>query len=255
MKKFFKITLIVLRSILIFIVVWGVSNAFVKNIHESILVSNFKAKGVYQEDISDSSTKFYKIESNEEKEAYTESHGIVYPGTSTDILVTKQVILTNNPMINSVVSFFVGGHAAIVNASYGDYQLGSIQGDRTTVEATGLGDGDNKSQVFDLYDWSIDDPYTEIIGLRVKLSEEKRREAASSYSALIGDDYNYSFIFDTVNKSYCTDLVSKAYNKVGINLNKDGFVTTIYDLICSGDCYISYYHIIKNDVKYVYYLG
>lgn len=256
MKKFIKIPLIVLRSILIFIVVWGVSNAFVKNIHQSILVSNFKSKGVYQEDISTSSTKFYKVESKEEKKAFTDNGGIVYPGTSTDILVTTQVILTNNPMINSTVSFFVGGHAAFVNPSYGDYQLGSLKGNQSTIEATGLDEGKNYSAAFDPEDtWVEDNLYTEVIGLRVKLSDEKRREVTSLCSSLIGDEYNYSFVFDTVNKSYCSDLISKAYNKVGINLNKDGFVTTIYDLICSGDCYISYYHVIKNDVKYIYYLG
>lgn len=253
MKNFFKITLIVLRSILIFIVVWGVTITFVKNMQKSILVENFKSKAVYQEDISTSSTRFYKIDSNEDKNAFTED-GIIYPGTSTDILVTTQVILTNNPLINSVVSFFAGGHAAFVNPNYGDYQINDVVGDKSTIEATGLEEGKNYSQVFDLDYWSYDDPYTEIIGLRVKLNDEKRREVTSLCSALIGDEYNYSFIFDTVNKSYCSDIISKAYKKIGVNLNKDGFATTIYDLICSGDCYISYYHVIKDNVKYIYYL-
>ena len=255
MKNLFKITLIVLRSILIFIAVWGISISFVKNMHKSIIVEDFKSKAVYQEDISDSSTKFYKIESNEDKKAFNDNGYSIYPGTSTDILVTTQVILTNVPMINSVVSFFVGGHAAFVNPSYGDYQLGSLPGDASTIEATGLDEGKNYSAAFDPELWAGDEVYTEVIGLRVKLSDEKRREVTSLCSSLIGDEYNYSFVFDTVNKSYCSDLISKAYNKVGINLNKDGFVTTIYDLICSGDCYISYYHVIKNDVKYIYYLG
>ena len=254
MKNFLKITLIVIRSILIFIVVWGVSNAVVKNVHRSILLENFKSKGVYQEDISTPTTRFYKIESNEEKPAFTED-GLIYPGTSTDILVTTQVILTDNPLINNVVSFFVGGHAAFINPTYGDYQLGYAEGDKTTIEATGIGDGDNCSEVFDLDYWATDDPYTEIVGLRAKLSDEKRREVASVCSSHIRDDYNYSFMFDTVNKSYCTDIISKSYKKVGINLNKDGFITTNLDILCSGDLYISYYHVYKKDVKYVYYLG
>ena len=39
-------------------------------------------------------------------------------------------------------------------------------------------------------------------------------------------EYNYAFIFDTVDKSYCSDLISKAYNRVGYNLNKDGVIVT-----------------------------
>ena len=61
-------------------------------------------------------------------------------------------------------------------------------------------------------------------------------------------------MLDTVNKSYCTDVISKSYRKVGINLNKDGFITTNLDILCSGDLYISYYHYYKDDVKYIYYL-
>ena len=138
MKKYLKITLIVLRSILIFIVVWGLTITFVKTTQKSILVENFKSKGVYQEDISTSSTKFYKIASKDDKNAFSGDSDFVYPGTSTDILVTTQVVLTNNPMINSTVSFFVGGHAAFINPNYGDYQLGDVKEDKSTIEATGL---------------------------------------------------------------------------------------------------------------------
>ena len=255
MKKFFKISLIALRSFLIFIVVWGITNAAVKNVHRSILLENFKSKGVFQEDISTPTTRYYKIESDENKEAFTKD-GLIYPGTSTDILVTTQVILTDNPLINNVVSFFVGGHAAFINPTYGDYQLGYIEGDKTTIEATGIGDGDNCSETFDLDYWATDDPYTEIVGLRAKLSDEKRREVTSICSSHIRDGYNYNlFMLDTVNKSYCTDIISKSYSKVGINLNKDGFITTNLDLLCSNDLYISYYHVYKKDVKYIYYLG
>jgi hypothetical protein len=80
-------------------------------------------------------------------------------------------------------------------------------------------------------------------------------DLAYIYVSVISPDYKQrTYVFDTVNKSYCSDIMYKAYRKVGINLNKDGFATTIYDLISSSDCYISYYHVYKDDVKYIYYL-
>ena len=253
MKDFWKITLIILRSFLIFVVVWGITISATKNVHKSILVENFKSKGVYQEDISTSSTKFYKIESNEDMEAFTSDGSMIYPGKGTDILVSCQAIV--HPLINGFISFTAGGHAAFINPNYGDYKNNFIVEDTTSIEATGLNEGKNLSDVFSTDYWATDNPYTEVIGLRVKMTDEERREVTSICSSLIGDEYNYSFIFDTTNKSYCSDIISKAYRKIGKNLNKDGFATTIYDLISSGDCYISYYHVYKNDVKYIYYLG
>ena len=253
MKHFLKITLIILRSFLIFIVVWGITITITKNVHKSILVEDFKSKGVYQEDISTSSIKFYKIESNEKKEAFTRDGNMVYPGTGADILVSCQAIL--HPVVNGFITFFAGGHAAFVNPNYGDFDRDYIIENVTSIEATGLNEGKNYSDIFSTDYWSTNAPYTEVIGLRVKMTDEEKREVTSACSSLLGDEYNYSFIFDTVNKSYCSDIISKAYRKIGKNLNKDGFATTIYDLICSSDCYISYYHVIKDDVKYIYYLG
>ena len=253
MKRILKITLKILGSFLLFLVIWGLTITTTKNIHKVILVEEFKSRATYQEDISDDYVKYYRIESNETKKAFTTDGSFVYPGTRYDILVSCQASLFN-PLVSGVVSFFAGGHAAFVNSTYRDFQNDSITADITSIEATGLSAGDNVAQLFSNDYWGIVDPFTEVIGLRVKMTESQRREVQSICASYLGDPYNYSFIFNTVNSSYCSDIISKSFREIGINLNKDGFATTIYDLICSGDCYISYYHVIKDDVKYIYYL-
>ena len=94
-----------------------------------------------------------------------------------------------------------------------------------------------------------------MIGLRVNLSESEIKEVVSNAISLVGDDYNYSFLFDTDKKSYCSDIVTKAFSHVNVNLNKDSFATTIYDLIVADKTYISYYSYYEGNVLNVYYLG
>ena len=73
----------------------------------------------------------------------------------------------------------------------------------------------------DLSYWNDEDkPFSEVIGLRVKCSDEERKIALSYASSILGDLYNYSFLFNTVDKSYCSDLISKAYKtESGITLS------------------------------------
>lgn len=254
MKRKFKIALIILRSILLFILIWGGTITIVKNIHKVALVEDFKSKAVYEEDISTASTKFYKISSDEVNPTFSKSGKTVYPGNESDILVTTEA-LVGPEVVRGTVSFLVGGHAAYINGNYGDYKLPYISANTTSIEATGLNEGENLSAIFSTDYWIDDNTYKEVIGLRVKMTDEQRREVNSVAASLVGDPYNFSFVFDTINNSYCSDIMSKAYRKVGINLNKDGFATTIFDLICSSDCYISYYHVYKDGVKHIYYLG
>ncbi len=261
MKNILKIVWIIIRSILIFIVIGALSTATVKHIQKAIKVENFKAKGIYQEDISTEDVKFYKIESNEEIPTFIEYEKEILPGGPGDIIVSTQATLIN-PLVSGLVSFFAGGHAAICLDDYRDFDIASQNDgfsiDRySSIEATGLDEGENLSSIeANRTYWAEDTPFTEVIGLRVKMSESERKEVISMAVSLLGDPYNYSFIFDTTNKSYCSDLVSKAYKKIGVNLNKDDFSTSIYDLIVSGEAYISYYHYFDSKgVKHIYYLG
>ena len=253
MRKIIKMILIVFKSILIFIVIGATSTAVVKNVQKIVLVEQFKAKGVYQEELSTKSVKFYKIDSNESIPTFFKSGNEVIPGGPGDILVSTQATLIN-PFISGFISFFAGGHAAICMDEYSDFDITIEKED--SIEATGLEEGENLSEVFRRDYWAKDDPFTEVIGLRVSMTEEERNEILSLSASLLGDPYNYSFLFDTTNKTYCSDLVSKVYKHIGVNLNKDDFTTSIYDLIVSSDSYISYYHYFDADgIKHIYYLG
>ena len=56
-----------------------------------------------------------------------------------------------------------------------------------------------------------------------------------------GDPYNYTFVFNTKNAHYCTDILSKAYAVVDKDLNEDHFITTAQDIIISEDTFIFVY--------------
>lgn len=253
MRNILKIIFISIRSILLFIVVSAVLTAATKNVQTTILVENFKSKGVYQEDISTSTVKYYKILSDEENPTYLIDGKTIIPGNSCDILTTKQAEL-GGPLTRGFIQFFAGGHAALCSEEYTDFE--TKLNDFTSIEATGLNDGDdNSASVFYRDYWADDYTYTEIIGLRVKMNDREKKEVLANASAYLGEDYNYSFLFNTSTKTYCSDLISKAYSTIGVNLNKDGFTTSVYDLIVSNETYISYYHYFKDGIKYIYYLG
>ena len=120
-----------------------------------------------------------------------------------------------------------------------------------------MNEGLNPSQIANRAYWINNRTFNETVGLRMNgITDEQKDELMSIISGELGDYYNYSFgLFESKSKSYCSDLISKAYNRIGYDLNKDKFFTTIYDLVISPDCYISYYHYFDNDgVKYVYYI-
>lgn len=252
MRKIVRIGILIIRSILIFVVIGAFTTASVKNVMKLVIVEKFKSQGVYQEDISTEKIKYYKIESNEEK-GFKKSGKNILPGAPGDILVSTQATLVN-PLISGIVSFFAGGHAAICCDSYRDYQINLDE--YKSIEATGLESGANLSKSFNKSYWMNDKVFKEIMVLRVDMNESEKKEVLSTASSLLGDPYNFSFLFDTENKSYCSDIVSKTYSKIGANLNKDGFTTSVFDLIVSSDTYLSYYHYYdNNNVLHIYYLG
>lgn len=249
MKKIIKIILICIETAVLFVVVGALSTAITKTIYSDILIEQFKKNAVLDEIESTPMVKIYKVPSQEERECAQHNGTEYYPGNEGDILITLKSEL-EIPFIHDFISFFAGGHAALVLGDYTDvYSVSEMN----TVESSGLNDdlnlADSTSKVY----WT---QYKHpIIGLRVKMTEEERKKVISRGMALIGDPYNYSFLFDTKNKAYCSDLVNKAFDSIGVNLNKDGFTTSVYDLLVSSETYISYYQYTDNSgVKHIYYL-
>ena len=253
MRSMFKLMFLVLKNLIIFVILGAIITACVQNTEKIIYVEQFKQKGVLQEDISTDNIKYYLVESDEEKQAFIPKSKDAYPGVSGDILVSTQANLIN-PFVSDLISFFVGGHAALCVEDYKDFE--TYADDTYSVEATGLNPGPNPAELIDRNYWSTNSNFTEVIGLRVKMTEEEKKLVISDAISQVEDYYNFSFIFDTVNKKYCTDIVANSFKKIGKNLNKDEFATTVYDLIVSSDTYISYYHYYdQNNVKHIYYLG
>lgn len=260
MRKYLKFILIALESAVIFILLWGNVVTLVKHIEKMVLIDSFKAKAHLDEEKSTKTVKFYKIKSDEELPSYVSYNGYIVPGNVGDILVSPQSLMnvSGNSVLDSLItgilSWYAGGHAAIATGNYYSYELGYAN-NLMNVESTGMEPGENPATLSSRIYW--EDRYkTEVIGLRCKTTKAERDELISIATSLVDDPYNYSFIFDIDNTSYCSDLIAKCYAKIGKDLNKDSFATTIYDIIVSGDVYISYYHYFDSDnVKHIYYLG
>lgn len=250
MKNIIKMILIGIETAVLFVVVGGLTSAITKTIYSDILIENFKSKAVYDEEASSDMLKVYVVPSNEERATVEKIGNDYYPGNTGDIIITLQSELTI-PFIHEIVSFFAGGHAALVLGEYEDLLDKTTTMD--TMESSGLNDDLNLADTYSKSLWA-DYPFP-IIGLRVRMTEEERVRVLTRGLSLEGDPYNYSFLFDTDNKSYCSDLVAKAFDSIGVNLNKDGFTTSIYDLLISGETYMTYYRYFDNNgVEYVYYL-
>ncbi len=255
MKKLVYYILASIEAILLFIVVGAVTTAIAKHIQSAYLIQQFKKQGIYQEDLSTSSVKVYTIQSKETLKTYQLVNGEYYPGNTGDIILSLSSEM-EIPFVHGFVSFFAGGHAALVLGEYQDHNTQTSQVDSFKVmEATGLNETDNYAEIASKSYWVSEDKYKEVICVRPKMTEEQRKMILVNAMAMEKDPYNYSFLFDTKNKSYCSDLISKTFDTVGINLNKDSFTTSIYDLLISNETYISYYHYYDSEgVKHVYYL-
>lgn len=251
MKKIIKYTWFLLRSILILLLLWAILASTVKNILTNIKIEQFKSKGVYQEEMSSSFIKYYKIEGDEEKAAFQKIGNVIYPGSPGDIIASAHSSI-QIPIIQDIISFYAGGHAAIVTNNYADYKKKSSE--TTIIEAPGLDAYPSPARIESTYYWTNNNLFSDCVVLRVKMTDEELNEVMAYCQTFLGDPYNYSFLFDTTNKTYCSDLVSKTFSKINKNLNKDSMATTIQDLINSDETYITYYHYFDGDVKYIYYL-
>ncbi len=162
-----------------------------------------------------------------------------------DIFVTKESLLNIAPFISQFVSFQFGGHAGMMYDS------------RTVIETTGMAYHPEDNVVIestnDLLKFYDDRAF---VGLRVNATLEERQKAADHCLSLVGKAYNYSFVFNTKNKYYCTDLVQRSYSReagLNFNLDFDGVAVSSNDLIVSKDTSIAFYRFIKDDKIYLYY--
>ncbi len=251
-RKFFKFSLFVLINLICAFLLGMIINSCVENVKVSILIEEFKSKGVYQESMSNSYNKFYMVSRETwmpDDDSYVVKNKRMTYGNEGDIILGLDSNAGSFSLTNDIISFFFGGHAASVcfeekynqEYYYKDYSIESH------VEL-----GVHKE--ISTY-WNEEYYRNQIVCLRVKASREEKREAFHNIADCIGKKYNKTFLFNTKNRYYCTDLISRAWEKVGYDLNYDGFYCSVQDLICSDKTYISFYKEYKENVAYYYFLG
>ena len=154
-------------------------------------LNTFKQSAVYQYTVD--SINYYKVDSE---------GGLGMPvSNSGDVLVSRK---SGNPnlIIRDLISFFTGGHAALVLE------------DNKTIEIFGNLDQGNVVNIYE-NDWL--ETEREVIGMKVNNSQ------VLDYSLYIEQTYNWFPFYDNPAKRYCTDLITKIYdssNCTHINIYK-----------------------------------
>ncbi len=235
--------------------------------------------------------RYYKV-SRETSYELADTRSVFYDdtrkflGQKGDMNATRLSPFPTAGIIDTFITYYFGGHVALNN------------GENQFIEAVGFPDDDET--IFDIIFHPGDEPHdysvtvslaynywlhprfrslehpdakiygqmyrTEFIGLRVKNVTQEQIDGAVSYGMDKVDHnlYNFLIFMDMKYKFGCTDLVSRAYQHVLIEpekqrnyakaLNDDGFITSVHDIILSKDTYITTYVEVIDEVVHIYYL-
>ena len=294
-KKVVKTLMFIIISLLLF----TLGKAITKDIIVNVEINRFKERAIfeYEENFEYypgemQHRKYYKVpretsyEKNDKRNVFYDENK-KYLGQTGDVFLSQESPFPNVFGIHQFISYYFGGHAAI-KTNY-----------NTFVEAVGFPSSDES--LLDIithpgdqpHDYSVtinetssnywlnpkyrskeseDYPYygsyyrSKFIGVRVKNIDEESIDKALDYALDKVDKnlYNFLFFLDMKYKFYCTDLISRAYQDVMVekdkqsvyarSLNDDGFITSVNDIIISKDTYIAFYVEIINDIVHIYYL-
>lgn len=260
MKKFSLTMKIIRRTVLLVLfglLIYSLVSAGIENNKIDKELSEFMSKGVLQEDFSTKYQKFYIVPRETWQEPldsfYIDSTGELLPGQPGDILCARKAAIENVPIVSDFITYNFGGHAIICADDFEDSSHYITK--RNIIEATGMSETKNEV-VYSGYSMRNLNAYrTTVMGLRVKCDADTRQKALQNAYDMLENPYNYSFVLDTKNRDYCSDIMSKAYGSLGINLNYDGIATTIQDLCVSKNTYYFFYRYKdKDNVMHIYYL-
>lgn len=247
MKIIYRMIIIVLSLIIIFVVNGSVEYFIVQN-----KIDEFKSRAEPEPFDSNGDTYYYIVLKKHDYE--DASRNIITfrnPRTGANNIETNQglgsktdiFITTRNPMrdvpelaglMAPLSKYFYIGHATI-NISDNGRRVIEVFGNSDDPEDNVVSESNNT--------WHFCDENTpNLIGLRIKDTTSEQRDAIVDYAvSKIGYPYNYTFLFNRNKAYYCTDLVSRAASSAGININYDYLATTGNDLIASRNTYIIYY--------------
>lgn len=287
MKKVFRVLLFLIVGALLYS--FGISTF--ENARVNSLVKEFKDQGVFvrEENINGITRRYYEVESEHQldKDSYIIDNGKFYLGNVGDVVVSQQFPFPSIPIINQFVTYYYGGHAAMISGTDEVLQIAGFPADGENIfdyifhneETNGPHDLEGAIIEADVnyflnskFRQSTDKQYRKfgtyyrkkLITLRVLAPESDRLEAVEAFRKLEEERaiYNFLFFLDTKNKYYCTDIVSRTYESVVDNegnkqysLNDDGFITSVNDLILARQTIISnYFEVDKNGIEHIYYL-
>ncbi len=239
MKSIKKIILICFISIIIFII----STTTYENIRFHVKLNGFLDNQILLESKSDEKNKYYYKENSKYYDI-----NYMYPGNFCDILVTTDSSI-NFPVVHSLLSLTVGGHAGLCGLNYNDKYYAITSYDSVD---TAYNEIDNKTTVYPKDRWNNEIEFPSYFILRVDLTKDQMYKVFNEVVSCLGDPYNLTFLLDTKNKSYCSDLISKAFRTIDINLNYDFGATTVIDLLASKYTTIVGYKVYKNGINYFY---
>lgn len=247
-----KKILYIVKIVVLTFIFWATVSSGVEQMHIKKEIKEFLKEGVYQEELSTKKVKYYAVyDPKETLPAFTTEGGVSFPGTLGDIMVGLRSPFPDT-LFDPFITYYIGGHAALCAGVYID-QVNIIK-ESDCLEATGLEPGESVASSSSRYYWNDNEYRNEVIGLRTKCSQQDRQRAFNYAIGYLQDPYNYSFVFNRNNTKYCTDIVSEAYKKVGVNLNKDKVGVTVLDLVVSDDTYMFYYKYFDADgITHIYY--
>ena len=181
-------------------------------------------------------------------------------GAKADIITSNRNPLRDYPVLRDLIApfakYFYLGHTSINSTEDGSY----------LVETIGNSIWENNIVRESKNTWISEEEHPNsdysspvIIGLRVKDTTPEQRDRMVEYArSKLGYRYNYTFLFNRANSFYCTDIVSRAVEAGGVNVNYDFMATTGTDILISPNVYIFFIRevVIENGVERynIYYL-
>lgn len=231
----------------------------------------------------------FDYETNDLRSVFSQDENQRFIGKKGDIFVTQESPFPSIFGVHQIMTFYVGGHAALHNGNDQFLEAVGFPGpdesimdiirdpsDGTHNFSVGVRKSSTNYWMLPNYrsETHKDYPYygsyyrNQFLVLRVKNIDDNILNQTLDYANSHLENrslYNFLFFFDMKNKFYCTDYISRSYRHA-INhtekdetfpktLNDNGFVTTVNDLILSEDTYISVYVENKDGIRHIYYLA
>lgn len=200
------------------------------NVNEQI--NDFKKRGqlVYQ----NKNTNYYKVVKQYE---YEDANNVLREYENINIGTVGDIYISDrDPAHNFFVTKWLSRQNWIGH-------LGMVYNKDATQMIEIVGNKSLKENVVKIWDnnWmNVSSPRYLI--MRIKgINENKKSDLINESNKILGSKYNYTFLFQNNKKFYCSSVVSHIYNKIGIQLDKDRFITTGSDIITNNETYIIFY--------------